>query len=605
MISSNLMRKHAMGLASLGLVIGALVLSPAPGTAALAPAGSISLGTTIIGEGDDFATRVIGLLWDMSAGPYPDFPTVFDNVDRASFLAAGGLWSFTTTNNDPNVWLLWPNIENTQHVLRMGDRFPIDAAKYKLLSFRLCSNLSDSLNVYWYNAPLAYPPNLSGVSHYIPMSPGCKVYAVDLTQIGTFPPSLSWSGSLAGLRLDSGATNSSLSLQLDWARLTTVDTSNVVPINWSSVTSGSTLYFYLNSTCSAAGATLVGTTARNGNSSGTFHWGSVLQPNPTAATPLPIPESFQPGPYTVFLLVDNVGDPICAGASLQVHKAPVLSFQRPSFFSGPDYATEVIGDPWGMSNSQDIGTASGIASSNFTDGTYNATTDASGDPQLYLNFASPIDTSKYKYVTFRWYMEGLQDIGLGWVHRIFWWYAGPGIDSVTTEDMVIYEGWHTYSLDLSQALIDPSTPSGSWTGQPRVFRMDPHEMPLAASFHVDFVTLTGDERVTAGTPFRVIYQTTPAAGVNVTLYYDSDTNPANGRTLMVQYNPPAPAPSLHSLFLPLGMRSFNAEINLLTGTGWAWDTIGVPAGTYYVLADVNDGVMTTTWYSETPVIVGN
>src|SRR5919197_1177263 len=85
----------------------AVLLGPIDSGAA---AASLSLTSSVISEGDDFATRVLGLPWDMGTGPYPDFATVFEGVDRASFSQAGGIWSFTTTSDDPWRVLLWHGI---------------------------------------------------------------------------------------------------------------------------------------------------------------------------------------------------------------------------------------------------------------------------------------------------------------------------------------------------------------------------------------------------------------------------------------------------------------------------------------------------------------
>jgi hypothetical protein len=370
------------------------------------------------------------------------------------------------------------------------------------------------------------------------------------------------------------------------------------------VTSGTTLHFYLNSSCSTSGATKIGTQSRGGSSSGTFNWGSSLQSNGSAATPFPIPESFQPGQYTVFLRVDDAGSPICAGSALQIHQAPRLTFSQPTPFSGPDYATEVVGNQWGMSGAEDVEFTSGITGYNFNGGAFNATSNSSGDPFYYLNVTSPINASKYKYLTYRYYLEGQQDIGLGWVHRTFWWFSGLGIDHVTTKDMIIYEGWHTYSIDLSHAPLEPPphSPGPGWTGWPTALRMDPHEMPSSMTFHVDWATLTGDETVKTGSPFQIIYQTTPATGVNVTFYYDTDTNPANGRTAMGQYAGGQQQGS-NKVFVPIVLRGGPPpEIDPLSGNTWTWNSAVAP-GTYYVSADANDGVMTTTWYSEVPVVV--
>jgi hypothetical protein len=588
------------------LVLAAILAAQlAPAATASASVAGISLGVSVIGEGDDFFTRVIGMPLDMSSAPYPDFPTTLANVSRGTFSAANGMWSFTATNNDPNVWLLWPSIQHfyggdLQKVLRLGDRFPIDAGKYKLLTFRLCSNTASNANVYWYNQSLGIPAAESGATQYVSTSSGCKVYTIHMGQIGKFLGA--WSGMVKGFRLD--PATAATSMQLDWARLTNASTSNVVPIQWSSITSGTTLHFYVNSSCSTSGATPIGTQARSGQSSGAFNWGSSLQSNPSAATPYPIPESFQPGQYSVFTLVDNAGSPICASSTLQIHKAPLLTFQRPSMFSGPDYATEVVGNQWGMSAPDDIDSTSGLTSFNFNGGVFNATSNSSGDPIYHLNVPSPINTSKYKYLTMRYYLEGIQNVGLGWVHRTLWWFQGPGIDHVTTKDMIIYEGWHVYSIDLSRAPLEgpPNSLGPGWTGSPTVLRMDPHEMPNPATFHVDYVLLTGDETVKTGTPFSIVYSTTPASGVNVTFYYDTDTNAANGRTPMGQYTATAPQATTR-VFAPLVVKDGTpSEINPMTGASWTWNT-AVSPGTYYVSADVNDGVMTTTWYSETAIIV--
>lgn len=569
-------------------------------TGSVAAAASISLPSAITSEGDDFATRVIRLPWDMSTGPYPDFATVLHGIDRASFVASGGTWTFTTTNDDPSLLLLSPGLSGTQFVLRLGDRFPIDASRYKLLSFRLCASAGSSANVAWVydQAPHSIYASSKFITINATAGSNCIVYAIDMTEIGVSVVAggaTGWNGLIKGFRLDPISTGSGVAVQVDWVRLTTADTSHIVPINWASVSSGTNLFFYVSkgSTCSTSGATLIGRTPRTG-SSGTFNWGSALQPNPTAATPFPLPESFQPGQYAVFMLVDNAGPAICATSPVDIRKAPVLVFQKPSAFSGPDYATEVVGNAWDMGSAADIDPSpnSNLTTFDFTGGVFNALSNASGDPNYNLHVTAPIDTQRYKYVTFRMLydgVDGVQDIGVGWIHRVVWWYAGPSPAVTSTADMLIYEGWQTYTMDLSQALISPT--SGSrWTGAPAVFRMDPGEVPAPVTFHVDFVTLTGEERVRAGSPFPIYYQATPGVGVTVSLYYDTDTNPINGRTAIRVSTSPCPQPPA-------------PELNLLTGTCVMWDTTGVAGGTYFVFADVSDGVTTTTWYSEVHVQV--
>jgi hypothetical protein len=440
-------------------------------------AQSLSLSSTpIISEGDDYATRIIGKPWDMTTPPYPDLPTVLYNINRASFTSSNGYWNFTTATNDPSVNLVETGIANTQKVLKLGDTFPVNTSKYHLLSFRMYSNIASTANVYWFydQSPHTNPSN--GVSHFININPGWNTYVIDLAKIGTFQGA--WTGNIKGLRLDPVSTGTGVNLQFDWIRLTSVNTANVMPISWSGANNNSMIYFYVNSTCNLSGATLIG--VRQG-SSGVFNWGATLEPNSTTPIPLPLPESFQPGQYSIFALINNSGLPICATSTLEIHKAPILEFQKPSFYSGPDYASEQINDAWGMGNVQDISQVFNLVNYNFTNGILNGTTNSSGDPALHLNTPTPINSNRYKYLTFRMLLDGNQDIGAGWVSRWLWWYLGATIDPVTSSDMLVYEGWHTYSVNLSNILIDQSS-NGSWTGMPTQLRLDPDELPAPATF---------------------------------------------------------------------------------------------------------------------------
>jgi len=544
------------------------------------------------------------LPWDMTQLPDPDYPSTFLGFDRASFSSSGGIWSIVTASADPNIFILNHGVVDTQKVLKLGDKFPVAASKYRLVSFRMCSSVADNGQIYWYLDPEGVPggPRI-GLSDFFPIVIGCRVYVLDMTAFNDTSP-YPWSGSIQGLRIDPGFL-SGTSIQLDWVRLTTASYSNTSPINWSGISSGTTLSFFLNSTCSLTDAMKIGTLPRNGNSAGTFDWGATLQADGSLDTPYPLPESFQPGQYTVIMIVDSSMTPICAATPLEIRKAPILTIHRPSMRSGPDYASFVVQDQWGMSNPEDLVLSHGIVSSSFSGGIWTATTDSGGDPWVHLHVSLPIDTTKYRYATVRMWLEGEPPEPQQFlsVQRWIWWYAGVTLDAVTTEDMLIREGWQTYSLDLGDALIDPtSKPPADWVGDPSVFRLDIHEETKSMVFHLDYVTLTGEETVTQGQPFVIVYSTTPASGLSVTFYYDSDTDPASGRTLMEQYTP---AP--FRIFLPEVMQnsagSLPPEIDGIVGSTWSWDTTGVPPGAYYVSADVFDGVNTTTWYSETSVIV--
>jgi hypothetical protein len=472
----------------------------------------------------------------------------------------------------------------------------------------LCSDASDGGVVYWYLDQFGADPLRIGYwNPPFAVDAGCKLYVIDLAD-GDHQQDQAWAGMIKGFRIDPVNFTSGVTIDLDWARLTTADTSNIVPIDWANVTTGTNLHFYLNESCSITGAMPIGVVSRDANESGTFNWGASLIANGDVSTPYPLPESFEPGTYTVLMQIDGVGDPICAAETLEIRKAPILSIQKPSMFSGPDYATEMVGDSWGMANAGDIILTNDIVSSDFTDGIWNGTTNSDGDAWCHLNLVSSINANTYKYFTIQMWLEG-QAPGIRQFlsdKRIIWWYTNPGVDAVASDDMLIREGWQTYTFDLSQAYIDPASPPGlSWTGNPIVFRNDIHEEMQAMDFHIDFATLTGDEIISSGDVFRIVYELDSESITDLSFYYDTDQDPENGgRGLMTEY---MPGPNV--LYFPvigLNIPSANfpqLEIDLLTGASWFWDTSTVPSGTYYVSIDADDGLNTTTWVSEVPVIV--
>ncbi len=457
MIMENLIRKkRSILIILLVLIFGIGSRYLTLDKAQASEAQSVIINNQVIGEGNDFATKILGLPWNMSSPPYPDYITVFDNFDRGSLSIQNGMWSINTQERvpyDPNIWLHSPGIENTQKVLRIGDRFPIDTSVYRLLSIRMCSDISDYMNVYWYLTQLK--ENSSQIifhySQYINIKQGCHLYSIDLEKMPTFVGS--WDGMVLGLRLDPGAQGPKAHLEFDWVRLTTLDTSNIVPITWSNVPSGSTITFYLNGTCSLANAIPIGK-INQVNTNGTFNWGAsalaVESHRPWMLYALP--EAFEPGEYKIVMQIGDQPLPSCAQSDINIRKAPLLTFQKPSMYSGPDYATDLLQDPWGMSNPEDIMAVNKITHEVWENGVYSAIAEAV-DAYFYPNQEESFNTNKYHYATVRMKVDGTGNNFVS-VQRYIWWYTSPAVDVVTTEDMLVREGWHTYSFDLDTAIID-------------------------------------------------------------------------------------------------------------------------------------------------------
>jgi len=584
---------------------------------------SLNLGSTIISEGQDFGVFETGQRWwNLDGAPYPDFPTAMQSVKRSSFSVQNGFWDIQPTSNDPVVWMLWTGIANTQKVLNMGDRFPIDAGKYTLLSFYMCLDQAPSqangvddtwaANAYWFydraphllGAPNGFStPMLFKQQNRFPTNGSCELIVFDMDD-PNFAAQGAWNNSPTkpiGLRLD--PINQQKDLTLHWMRLTTVDTSNSVDLNWNNAGSGQIDFFLSQTGCNQSGIQ-VGSISSPGPS-GTFKWGAQLQVRQAGFPqyPFPLPESFQPGTYFVYMR--QGGSVTCASQNLIIQEAPIFSFQKPGFTSGPDYATQVLNDPWGMRNSADVSQTFGFSVVNYANEIFNGLS-IIGDPQITLHVSpSGINTNQYRYATFRLWVEGQQNIGAGWVQRFHWWKQSPSADLSTTQDTVVYEGWHTYSYDLETVPLEPG--SLGWNGSPTTLRFDPLEFPIPTDLHLDYILLTGDETVNRGDLFPVYYQVDSSNPVNLSFYYDTDTNPNNGRTLMntVSAFQPIELPGAGGIFLPIVLRSGPPNEVLLYENSELiyWNTAGVPRNTYYLSAVVSNGIETTTWYSELPVKV--
>lgn len=552
----------------------------------------------VVGEGEDFATTVLGAPWEMNSSPYPDFPTVMGSFDRGSFSVSGGIWDAYTLNYDPGVMIHPTGL--AQPVMKDGSRFPIEASKYHLLSFRMYSSGSGHVAyVYWF-----YDSTYSKYAWttLIPVSLGWKTYVIDLETYplgGTHGGGSGWDGLVKGLRIDPVAQGSNVNIKFDWIRLSTA-TSQSIPITWSGLSpSNATVELYIDDDNAGYDGTKIAHIP-NAGASGTFNWGTSLTYY-GAGLPYPLPSAFEPGDYYIYAIVNGSPAGYSSGP-LTINQAPMVEIARPSRTSGEDYATTVVGNPWDMNGSPDIASTGHIAWSQYSGGVYDATSDSSGDPGLTLNVSSAIDSNRYRYLTFRMLLDGAQDIGGGWVARALWWAGGGPEGAAATLDIVVYEGWQTYTLDLTQALLayGPSWDSDNWT----TFRLDPHEVAASRTFHLDYVLLTANDQADAY--FNIAWSVSDRDiddSFTTNLYYDSDTDWDNGKTFIVQLPvSPSPPAGPYLVYLPLAFKDYGASTSSL---GYSWDTSVVSAGTYYLWVEITDGYNTTRWVSESPVVISH
>jgi hypothetical protein len=251
-------------------------------------------------------------------------------------------------------------------------------------------------------------------------------------------------------------------------------------------------------------------------------------------------------------------------------------------------------------NAGSISFSGGIMNATNVSGTSNCGV-LCGDPQVTLRTSGAINTSRYKYFTYRMQLDGKQDTVNGSVARILWWSTKPEQASIS-RSWVIYEGFQTISFDLSKIKLEPGFFATWANSAPIVFRFDPHEFAAPHAFHLDYVMLTGDS--TANASFDIRYQT--SAGATPQFFADTDTNPDNGGgTAISCATVQAAAVGDFEVFLPLITRFGAAPPVEPEGSTCRWNTSGVAAGSYYIHSVTSDGTDTTSAYSQTPVVVSH
>ncbi len=543
--------------------------------------------------GPDYATDVLNDPWDMSNAedlsidPSDLFHWGSDFAVNGS--AHPGQAGGTTTDNQASIGLLYSGfygVVNPVGPAHNGRYLPIDTSKYKKFSVKLSTSVAgQQVRVSWFHCPWVDPACGSGVtgrndgSRFLDdqTASGFKIWAKDLSE--RVDAGTAWtSGVVRALSILPSSAGSSQPVFIDWVRLTPADNDTAkgavsTTVTW---TGGTATVDVVDS----AGAVLpLGTRS----SPYTFWYGAL-----------------PPGAYTFRVCSSSSSSCSSSSASkaFTINNPPLVQITDPSMTSGEDYATTVFGSGgWDMSQQQDVQPTS----INFTPmnpfdltstpGTLTGTNpNGNGDPAVALladlNNATPIDTNKYRFATYRLSVDGTFDVGLGSVARLFWG-AGPGFDearATTTKDIFVWPGMNSYTIDLSTLTSAPDgglLTSGSaetWTSSnKRFFRLDPHEFDTSRTFHLDEVRLRATPASTGSYVIRWTGSDAddPAATVNV--YYDADQNPLS-KTLIAS-----------------GVALSAGQVT--------WNTSGVPPNNYWIYIEATDSVNTTARYSEVQVIV--
>jgi len=561
---TRLKRLSAMAL-GIGLVC---VMSPMP-SSSLAQ-GTISVVFPAkLAAGPDYATEVLGDPWDMcnpeDMSLRPDERIGFSSF---SFLTgpcrAGGTTMAVNGGSDSSVMMLSAGLYDVAlNPGRNGRNFPIDSSKYQVLSYKVNSSATEDPQIWWFHNPPNHPSGLGLGGRVAPRtSPGTQFIVADLTQslLSGYSP---WtSGVVRGFRLDPNAFNAIENVFFYWVRLT--------PAASSPLAAKQTI------TWNGSGAATI--SVRDNSD------GSVLPvvSNLSANSYLWNYGVLAPGSYT--LTVTNASG--SGSATFTINNPPSIEVTNPSPTSGDDYATTVLGNAWDMSSGGDIQLTGldNLTNLSFSGGVLHAT-NTNSDPIVTLlyntNNSVPIDTSRFRYLTYRLQVDGPYDLLTGSVARVIW---GSQVSSVAvSQDIIVMPGMNSYTVDLALLSTAPdggleSGGSGEfWTAGPkRYLRIDPHEFPTARTFHIDDVKLTAKPVAATSFNIRFVGADADADPTTVSLYYDADTNPGNGKTLIASGIP-------------------------ATAGQFQWNTTSVPRGEYYIYAEASDGIQVIGRYSTAPV----
>jgi hypothetical protein len=611
-----------------------------PTVTVLSPSGAAA---DTIGEGEDYFTQVLHDPRDMNQ--YTDMSWQTSGLHNIS--VANGVWSATTSNTNgySEIFPLYPGFsfkptggsddQSVAEIGKTGWNYPINASKYKQLSFRLKAPTDASAADNWWHASYTNVSFTSESGHlesdYIAPSDSWQVYVQNLP----------WNSPIYGLAFRFGKVTGNY--QFDWLRLTDSTTSPAYTVSFSvaGVQSGDVVDLYCYTASQIVADNSCGQIAANiaVNTAGTYSyvWKTAYLP---------------PDDYYVYAVVRRgavTGSDVSNGP-LTIKPAPLLQFDAPSMTSGPDFATEVNGDPWDMNDDDDIFTSADLyrkphdfstpdpyfANGELygTVGRYNLSGQAAfSDPFVYLKVRQnyPIDTSKYKYLTYRYkidrspwwsnsgdrlaYDNGRQVYPAAWLVRAVFFGTFPlsvGESSNSTNDMIVFDEWNTYQLDLSKGVAraywEPHVheTGGYWTGLKYGFRFDFLEGVDEWNIHLDYVKLTGDDTANASYTVRwsQLEGSDPTA---IDFYRSQNPNACLSSGTQIYHWQPATGGSLppagpYHIYLPLMIGGGGGSAG---PTSFVWNTSAVTPGTHYICGRVSDGVNTTTMVSQAAVIISH
>ena len=180
------------------LVLIVLLGAPAP-----LVAQSVTLGgAAAVPSAEDFATRAFQDPWDMNERT--DFGWFLNGTDEplphlSNVSFSGGMFS-ATTGAGPNVFLLETGNPQAARLGKTGFNHPIDANTFRYVAIRMNMSAGTSAGFYWNREDLWDNGGApGGASNFFTVTPGWRVYLIDIPTLGLASGSASWSGIIRSL----------------------------------------------------------------------------------------------------------------------------------------------------------------------------------------------------------------------------------------------------------------------------------------------------------------------------------------------------------------------------------------------------------------------
>jgi len=299
---------------------------------------------------------------------------------------------------------------------------------------------------------------------------------------------------------------------------------------------------------------------------------------------------------------------------LQVNHAPTLLFTAPSWDTGADFASDVLGNPWDMAQSSDLRSYDYLTNVSFTQANGMTATTTDWDSRMMFRdfIGSTVDGDYYHTLSFDLRLEDpiadpadVQSSVFRYDVARIMFRTGNDVSASCTDDLVLFfgyddhptipglrsqdrSGWIRYHLHLPDAVLEPDSAVFDeipWGGEESWLRIDAseygREIGGGRKYKIRNVKLTADDESFGEYVIRWT-DADPDDNAQITFHYDTDNAGFNGERINDA---------------PISENGDGAS------GSYSWQTGGIPEGLYWIYALINDSDIVNKVYAPRPVYI--